>query len=163
MDKITKSLLESFSNDNELTNLAEDKQFEHFVNFSVVSKLHRTTFELDSVYTAGGGDSAIDGLAIIVNGKLITDIDELNDVASESGYIDCDIVFIQSKTSSSFEGSEIGSFVFGVKDFISDQSKLVHNDTLKSFKNIWENIISKSAFMVNRRPNCKLFYVTTGK
>lgn len=163
MDKITKSLLESFSSDNELNRLAEDKQFEHFVNFSVVSKLHRTTFELDSVYTAGGGDSAIDGLAIIVNGKLITDIEELNDVASESGYIDCDIVFIQSKTSSSFEGSEIGSFVFGVKDFISDQSKLVHNDTLKSFKDIWENIISKSALMVNRRPNCKLYYVTTGK
>lgn len=55
MDKITKSLLESFSIDNELTKLAEDRQFEHFANFSVVSKLHRTTFELDSVYTGGGG------------------------------------------------------------------------------------------------------------
>lgn len=163
MDKITKSLLDSFSNDNELNNLTEDKQFEHFVNYSVVSKLHRTSFELDSVHTGGGGDSSIDGLALIVNGKLITDVEELNDIVTESGYIDCDIVFIQSKTSSRFEGSEIGSFIFGVKDFISDQSKLVHNEIVKNIKEIWELIISKSAFMVNRRPNCKLFYVTTGK
>ncbi|MDH4161492.1 MAG: AIPR family protein [Nitrospirota bacterium] len=163
MDKITRSLLDSFSIDNELVKLAEDKQFENFVNFSVISKLHRTTFELDSVFTGGGGDAAIDGLAIIVNGKLVTEIDELDDVVAESGYLDCDIVFIQSKTSSSFEGSEIGSFVFGVKDFLSDQSKLVHNSRLKSFKEIWEHIIAKSAYMVNRRPNCKLFYVTTGK
>ena len=62
-----------------------------------------------------------------------------------------------------FEGSQIGSFIFGVKDFISDEPKLVHNEKMKQFKEIWEAVISKSSHMINRRPNCKLYYVTTGK
>ncbi|WP_202032458.1 AIPR family protein [Herbaspirillum frisingense] len=163
MDKITKSLLDSFASENELGKLGEDKQFEHFANFAVISKLHRSSFELESVSTGAGGDAAIDGIAILVNGKLIEDVEELDDIVGEAGHLDCDVVFIQSKTSSNFEGSQIGSFIFGVKDFISDAPKMVHNEKLKSCRAIWDAIVEKSAFMVNRRPACKLFYVTTGK
>lgn len=163
MDKITRNLLENFVGENELERLEEFKQFEYFVNYVVVSKLHRSSFELDSLDTGEGGDGAIDGLAVIVNGRLITDVDELDDIVSDSKYLDCDVAFIQSKTSSKFEGSEIGSFIFGVKDFISDQPKLVHNEKMKKLKEIWEAVISKSSYMVHRRPNCKLYYATTGK
>ena len=163
MDKITKSLLDSFVVENELEKLEESKQFEHFANYAVISKLHRNSFEIDSVSTGEGGDAAIDGIALLINGRLITDSDEIEDVVSETGYLDCDVVFIQTKTSSKFEGSEIGSFIFGVKDFISDKPSLKHNDELQNYKLLWEAVIAKSAFMINRRPNCRLFYVTTGK
>lgn len=163
MDKITRNLLDSFVGENELERLEESKQFEYFVNYVVVSKLHRSSFELDSLDTGEGGDGAIDGLAVIANGRLVTDVDELDDIVSDSKYLDCDVAFIQSKTSSKFEGSEIGSFIFGVKDFISDQPKLVHNEKMKKLKEIWEAVISKSSYMVHRRPNCKLYYATTGK
>lgn len=163
MDRITKSLLESFATEHELNQLTEDKQFEHFVNYSVVSKLHRATFDLEAVNTGNGNDAAIDGIAIIVNGKLIENKDELSDIVQESGYLDCDIVFIQTKTSSSFQSSEIGSFVFGVKDFISDKPRLVQNEFINNFKEIWEEVINKSSLMINRNPNCRLYYVTTGK
>jgi len=163
MDKITKSLLDSFVKENDLEKLEESKQFEHFTNYSIISKLYRSSFELSVVSTGDGGDGAIDGLAIIVNGKLIESVDELDDITTNSSYLDCDIVFIQSKTSSKFEGSEIGSFIFGVKDFISDKPKLVHNEDLVMAKDIWEAVINKSAYMINHRPNCKLYYATTGK
>jgi hypothetical protein len=163
MDKITRTLLEDFVTENELERLDESKQFEYFVNYVVISKLHRSTFELDSLDTGDGGDGAIDGLAVIVNGRLVTDIQELEDIVDESGYLDCDIAFIQSKMSAKFEGSEIGSFIFGVKDFISDEPKLVHNEKIKKLKDIWETVISKSSYMLHRRPNCKLYYTTTGK
>jgi len=77
MDKITQNLLENFVNENELESLDEFKQFENFVNYVVISKLHRSSFELDSLDTGDKGDGAIDGLAIIANGKLVTDIQEL--------------------------------------------------------------------------------------
>jgi AIPR protein len=163
MDKITRTLLENFVTENELERFDESKQFEYFVNYVVVSKLHRSSFELDSLDTGDGGDGAIDGLAIIINGRLVTDVQELNDIVDDSGYLDCDIAFVQSKVSSKFEGSEIGSFIFGVKDFISDEPKLVHNEKIKKLKEIWEAVISKSSCMIHRRPNCKLYYVTTGK
>jgi AIPR protein len=163
MDKITRTLLENFVTENELERLGESKQFEYFVNYVVISKLHRNTFELDSLDTGDGGDGAIDGLAVIVNGRLVADIQELEDIVNESGYLDCDVAFIQSKMSSKFEGSEIGSFIFGVKDFIADEPKLVHNEQMGKLKEIWETVISKSSYMIHRRPNCKLYYTTTGK
>jgi hypothetical protein len=159
MDKITRTLLEDFVAENELEKFEESKQFEYFVNYVVISKLHRSSFELDSLDTGDGGDGAIDGLAIIANGRLVTDVQELEDIVEESGYLDCDIAFIQSKMSSKFEGSEIGSFIFGVKDFIADEPKLVHNERIKKLKEIWETVISKSSFMIHRRPNCKSVFL----
>ncbi|HIE5487246.1 TPA: AIPR family protein [Pseudomonas aeruginosa] len=163
MDKITSSLLTTFSKQNELLKRDTSVQFEHFVNFSLTSKLFRGSFELDDIHVGSGGDCAIDGMAITVNGRLITTEDALREIVENSGYLDADIIFIQAKTSSNFDGSAIGSFIHGVKDFLSDSPQLVQNDRVKEMKDIWESIIQMSDSMVNRRPNCKLFYACTGK
>lgn len=163
MDKITKSLVDSFSSENEIEKQDEFKRFEHFTNYSVLSKHLRTTIALDSVHTGGGNDGAIDGLAIIVNGKLIEDSEELEDIITTANHLDCDLIFVQSKTTDSFKGSEIGSFFFGVKDFLSDEPKLVQNAFLQSVKDLWDAVLARSSYMHNRRPNCWLYYVTTGK
>ena len=136
MDKITKSLLESFVELNELESLDEYVQFEHFVNFSIISKLNRGSFEIDDIHTGSGGDSSIDGLCIFANGRVITDQDELYDLIQDTKYLDADITFIQAKTSSSFDGSAIGSFIHGVKDFLSDEPKLVQNKQIQKKKEI---------------------------
>ena len=97
MDKITKSLLETFSAQNEIERLSDSVQFEHFSNYSIVSKLNRSSFELDDIHTGNGGDCAIDGLCVIANGKIIVDTDELNEVIEGPGYLDAEIVFISHK------------------------------------------------------------------
>ena len=129
-------------------------------------KFHNIAFSdslLEDIHTGSGGDCAIDGLCLVVNGKIIIDIDELNEVVDGPGHLDADIIFIQSKTTSSFNGSDIGAFIHGVKDFLSDEPRLVQNEKVKHIKSLWDGIISKSSYMVNRRPNCRLFYVCTGK
>lgn len=163
MDKITKSLLETFSTQNEIERLNESTQFEHFSNYSVVSKLNRSSFDLNDIHIGSGGDCAIDGLCVITNGKIITDVDELNEIVETTGYLDAEIVFIQAKTTSSFNGSDVGSFIYGVKDFLSDDPKLVQNEKIIGVKTIWDAVINKSSYMINRLPYCKLFYVCTGK
>lgn len=163
MDKITKSLLETFSTQHEIERLAEHTQFEHFANYAIISKLNRSSFELEDIHTGSGGDCAIDGLSLVVNGKIITDIDELSEVIDGPGHLDADIIFIQSKTTSAFNGSDIGSFIHGVKDFLSDDPKLVQNDKIKAIKSLWDGVISRSSYMINRRPHCRLFYACTGK
>lgn len=55
MDRITKSLLDTFSGQNDLSKLEESTQFEHFVNYSITSKLNRTSFELEDIHTGSGG------------------------------------------------------------------------------------------------------------
>lgn len=163
MDKITKSILQTFSIEHEIEKQTESTQFEHFANYSIISKLNRSSFELEDIHVGSGGDCAIDGLCLIVNGKIINDIDELNELVSGPGHLDAEIVFIQSKTTSTFSGSNIGSFIHGVKDFLSDEPRLVQNDKIKHAKEIWDAVIAKSSYMVNRRPYCKVFYICTGK
>src|SRR5690554_2117792 len=131
MDKITKSLLDGFSSQYEIESKPESTQFEHFCNYSVTSKLFRGSFELEDIHSGAGGDCAIDGIVLIVNGRLVLDEDELRDVVDSTSCLDADIIFIQSKTSSSFDGSAIGSFIHGVKDFLSDSPKLVQNEKIK--------------------------------
>ncbi|MEM6255545.1 MAG: AIPR family protein [Cyanobacteria bacterium P01_D01_bin.156] len=163
MDKITDSLLATFSTEHELQMLPENTRFEHFANYSIISKLNRSTFDIQDVHTGAGGDCAMDGICLIANGNIITDIDELQEIVKGPGYLDADIIFIQSKTTSSFNGSDIGSFIHGVKDFLSDEPRLVQNEKVQQAKVLWDSIISMSADMVNRRPHCRLFYVCTGK
>lgn len=163
MDKITKSLLDTFAAQFELEKLAEHTQFEHFANYAIISKLNRSTFDLEDVHAGSGNDCGIDGICLVANGKIITDVDELREIVDGPQHLDADIIFIQSKTTSSFSGSDIGSFIHGVKDFISDSPKLVQNAKIKEARYLWDAVISMSSYMVERRPHCKLFYVCTGK
>ena len=91
MDKITKSLLDTFSNQYELNSIEEHQKFEHFSNFSIISKLFRGSFELEDIHSGSGGDCGIDGIFLIVNGRLILDEDELNDVVEDNTLILCDL------------------------------------------------------------------------
>lgn len=163
MDKITKSLLDTFAGQFELEKLDEHVQFEHFANYAIISKLNRSTLDLDDIHVGSGGDCAIDGICLIVNGKIITDADELREIVEGPQHLDADVIFIQAKTTSSFSGSDIGSFIHGVKDFLSDTPKLVQNRKIKEARFLWDAVISMSSYMVERRPHCKLFYVCTGK
>ncbi len=99
MDKITGSLLKSFTEQFELEKSQESTQFEHFANYSILSKQFRGSFDLDDLHSGSGGDCAIDGLYILVNGRLISDSDELREIVESSGHLDAEIGFIQTKTS----------------------------------------------------------------
>jgi hypothetical protein len=78
MDRITNGLLGEFSKEFELTSLAEDKQFEHFSTYVTVRKHYSdSTFDPSALVTGDGGDTGIDGLAIIVNNNIVDEIDEI--------------------------------------------------------------------------------------
>ncbi|WP_241618879.1 AIPR family protein [Rosenbergiella epipactidis] len=162
MDAITKSLLSSFSHIHEIDKEKESVRFENFCSYSIVTNVIRSSFELESVHTGDGGDCGIDGCAIIVNGKLVFDIDEIESLRDANKYLDVDIIFIQAKTSSSFDSGFIGKFLRGVKGFISGKSKAVKNEKIKHMANLWSFIIENSHYMKNRNPSCSLYYVCTG-
>ena len=112
MDRITASLLSEFSRDHGLESLSEDKQFEHFTSYLAVSRHHGETFDSADIVTGAGNDSGIDGLAIIVNGSLIDEPQEINDLLAHNGYLDVSFIFVQAERSSSFETAKIGQLEF---------------------------------------------------
>jgi len=163
MDRISESLLHEFSIDNALFTLAEDKQFEHFASFITVHRSYSETFDTEDVVTGTGGDTAIDGIAIIVNGQLITDAESLADQDASAGYLDVIFIFIQAERSSGFDGAKIGNFGFGVMDFFSGEPKLQRNEKISAAADIMDAIFERSSKFKRGNPTCRLYYVTTGK
>lgn len=163
MDRITKNLLQDFANDQNLTTLDESKAFEHFCNFCVVSKEYSDTFDVDDVSVGDGDDTGLDGVAVLVNGTLVTTEDEVADLCDTNGYLEAIFILVQAKTSSNFDTSDIGQFCFGVKDFFSESPKLPRNKSVARMAQLQEFIYTKSALMTKGKPSCRMFYITTGK
>jgi len=169
LDKITESLLSEFSQQNNLEKLEESKRFEHFTSYIVVKSEHPETFDTHDIVVGGGAnntggtDAGIDGIAVIINSALVTDVDEMEDVASGVGPLEVEFIFIQSETSPHFDGAKIGTFGFGVLDFFSDNPKLKQNNRVAAYAEMMRSIYKKSSRFTRGNPVCKMFYATTGR
>jgi hypothetical protein len=169
MDRITEALLAEFSTEYGLTHLSEGKRFEHFICHLIVGDEQSETFDTADVVvgdgkdTKGGADTGIDGVAVIINGDLISEMEELEDQAERVGFLDVEFVFIQSDIGSSFDGAKIGTFGFGVLDFFRDEPQLKRNNKVAEIAEIRQAVYTKSSKFKRGNPVCKMFYVTTGK
>lgn len=163
MDKITKTLLDDFSDAEAFEGMSESDAFARFANFSVVSREYSDTFTVEDVTSDGENDTGLDGVAIIVNGSLVTEKEDIKELVDTNGYLDATFVFVQSKTSANFNGAEMSSFAFGVQDFFADKPKLPRNEAIKRMAEVQSTIYSTVAAMTRRRPDLRLYYVTTGK
>jgi hypothetical protein len=161
MDRITKSLLDEFARQYELTELPEHKQFESFATFLALSRNYAETIEPGDLTTGDGNDTGIDGAAILLNGALANDPDTVTELSEAAGFVDVDFVFVQAERSAAFDGAKIGTFGFGVVDFFSDAPKLPRNQAITDAAKTMERVFEYSA-KFRRRPSCKMYYVTTG-
>ena len=161
MDRITETLLNGFAAEYEIVNLPVDKKFERFSAFSTIRRHFTGSIEIEGVMMGGSGDTSIDAIAIIVNNVLVTDIDEINELAEATRKLDVSFIFVQASHSSSFAGYKIGDFGFGVRDFFETKPKITRNNEIKKAAEIADAIFQKSEIL--SRPNCHLYYVTTGK
>ena len=79
MDLITQRMLKSFEEDLGETFSDETKKFEYFVNDCIVNYEYGCSdFDLEDV-TTGDSTQGIDGIAIIVNKKLVNSTDEIKE------------------------------------------------------------------------------------
>ena len=163
MDRITASLLDEFSREHELASLPEDTRFEHFAGYITVHRQYNETFDTADIVVGRGGDTGIDAIAIIVNGSLVTDIESFEEEAAKTEYLEVTFVFVQAERSSSFDGSKIGDFLYGVLDFFKDTPTLVRNDKVADAAAVMTAIYKHSGKFRRDNSACRLYYVTTGK
>jgi hypothetical protein len=161
VDRVTENLLAKFTAEHALTALSEDRRFEHFASYITVRQQHRETFDTTEIATGGGNDTGIDAIAILVNGQLVTDVDELADVAAD-GSLDVMFVFVQADRGVGFEGTKIANFGFGVVDFFDSQPKLPRNGAITNAAAVMTAIYEKADKFRRGRPQCRLYFVTTG-
>ncbi len=163
MDRITKSLLEEFVRSNTLEILPEETQFEHFCGTLVTSRHYAESFDSEDIAVGAGGDCGIDCISIIINGRLITDPEDVIDLADFAAYLDVTFIFVQAERSSGFEVTKIGNFGYGVQDFFSETPHLVRNERVQFASQIAGEIFQRSAQFQKGNPQCFLSYATTGR
>lgn len=162
MDRITESLIDELLTNLEINSEGESKDFEKLSNYTIVSNEYNKTFDIESLTVGDGNDTGIDGIAIIVNGQLVETTDEVDDLLEKNNSLEIEYLFVQSKTSPSFDGGDINTFLFGVLDFYSVKPNLVRNDDIKRFAEVSNYIFSKAP-RFKENPSIKLYYITTGK
>lgn len=159
MNKIIESFLETHKQEYGIQKYANDMAFEHFVNRCIVNKYSAERFNPSDIMT-DPGEQGIDGVAICVNGRVVTSIDELDSIKKEAKILEVKFVFTQAKTSNNFDGEEIGTFLFGVRAFFADQE-----DRPKTNDKMEQLIALKDKIYVDMpvAPVLDMYFVCCGK
>lgn len=172
MDIIIKSQVDEFIKEFDYSSIKFEQAFEKFCNYCIFSKEYGNepleAYEIEQTSVGNGNDNGIDGIAIIVNGKLVYTEEEINDLIERNSFLDVDFCFIQAKTSTAFVAEEIGTFLFGIKDiFVDINEENEHpqwNQKITHYYELIRYIYNHSSKMTNKGlPELKLYYVTTGK
>ena len=163
MDMITRALLDEFVQQNDIADLPEDEAFADFAGSLMISSHYSESFSGEEIVVGAGGDCGIDAIGIIVNGNLVTEPEEVIDLADTNGYLDVAFIFVQAKRTSSFESSKISHFGFGVSDFFLEKPNLPQNERLRHYHQMMQEVFKKSKLFTKGNPQCALYYVTTGR
>jgi hypothetical protein len=163
MDLITTSLLTEFSKEFEIEDLPEDARFEMLAAYITTKRHYTETFSPTDV-ALNSDVQGIDGVAAIVNGVLITDVDSLDELmAAGVDYLEVVFVFVQAKRSPAFEAVQMGGFGYAVEQFFVPNSTLSKTPAVEAAIAVMRGIYDKSSKFKRGNPSLKLYYVTTGR
>ena len=167
-DIILDSYVDTFSKVIGRANSPPSDLFEAFSASSILRKNHQG--QLSDIETGilvgGGGDGAIDAIAILVNGHPIKAESDVRYIVRTLRRLDVEFVFVQAKLSPRFSADAMGSFFFGVREFWRAVSGTAPNVTFNS--QIQEAIelsrlVIKQCAHFQVYAKCFLYYVTSGK
>ena len=163
LDRITHSLLTGFSSQFGIEGMEESERFEHFAAWLVTYHHYsESTFLPSEIHTGGNGDSGIDAIAVIVNNNLVTDVDMVEELLEQNGFLDVTFLFVQAERSAHFDGAKIGTFGNAVRDFFGNANLLLPDTDICNYYEIMKAIYDRAAKFRPGNPTCYLYYVTTG-
>lgn len=161
MDRITQSMLDAFRSDLGLNINDSALLFEYFSNYCVVNNVYGTNdFDLDEIST-GKGTQGIDGIAIIINQKIINSTDDIDLLISLNQTISVKFVLIQTKTSVSFDNTEISNLFTFSRIYFSEDTSIFCAPEMQKFIELKNYIFSKGN-RLKKNPELILYYVTLG-
>ena len=175
-DLVLEGFVNSFASARGLTHLKSDELFEAFTASSIFRKYHQSdiTDIEEGVLVGGSGDGGLDAVAIMVNGRPARTEEDVKFFVDNLRRLDVEFVFVQAKSSSSFNAAEIGSFVFGVEQFfaavLGSEPKIEFNAEVQQLVDLtyfhynqMTSYVYRQSIKMQENPQCFLYYVTAGK
>ena len=105
----------------------------------------------------------MDAIAIVVNGQLITDPDEIDTLASSGATLGVSYIFVQAGTATSFSAAKVGQIAYSVKDSFADTPTLTRDDDVAAAAEISHKVLDNARLFRNGNPTCSVYYATAGR
>ncbi|MDI9979340.1 AIPR family protein [Rhodococcus sp. IEGM 1307] len=166
MDILTKRKMNSFAKENGFEG-NESELFEKYVAGVYLGRYLGSDVKLiDDVVIGGGGDGGIDIAAIVVNGSIVTDPSDIIDLIADREDNNVRVVYIQAKTSESFDTKLISKFLHGIEQVTkhaADSSTVPLESGLSQTVAILDAVLENIGQFNAARIPCDIYYVTTSK
>ena len=168
-EPILKVKIKKFGDDFGYKTLNDNMLFERFVNNLLLNMHHpdatiKNSSLLEMASVGGQNDMGIDGLAIKVNGILVTSCKEIRDITDTSKQISVEFIFIQSKFKDKIDSGEYSKFADGIYDFLNAKHYEPHNDKIDEWLTLKDFIFSEEIMLFWKdAPVVNAYYVIFGE
>lgn len=167
LGKIIEGMLNDFSKDYIIDELEQNKAFEYFVNYLIVSKFHPDAFsgdrgDLERIVVDEKSQFGLDAIAFIVNGNLVLSREDIK-LYAKSKQLDVDIIFIQTKTEERCDTGDLLKTIQATKTFFKDfDSVSEKNSNILNAKEIYDEIFNYDnyRYCTSKSPKCYIYYAT---
>ena len=157
MNPIVKAQLNTFKEMNPNEEMSESELFEVMSIFALENGILGENIDPFRAHLKGE-EFGIDGVAISIQGKLCTDVDESAEILAVGKNHTSEFHFFQSKTSDSLDYGNISKFLDAVYDFFTSKA-LIKGAQLESLVEVKEEIYAAAA---RTSPLLRCYYCTTG-
>lgn len=144
---------------------SDSELFERYVAANYLFQYLRD--DVDSIERSilgGGNDEGIDIGAVIVNGRIVFEPEEVDELISEQTANSAKVIFIQAKTSESYDAKLIAKFLHGVEAVTKHAMKpgsIKLPPRLVDLGNLIDTIAESGDKFQDSRIPCEIYYVTT--
>jgi hypothetical protein len=158
LNPVIKAQVADFTNTNALESRTESELFEIYSIYSILNGgLGESIDPLDAHLS--GSEFGVDGVAILVQGRLVSDNDTTEDAITDIKNPQIDFYFFQSKTGTSFEYGNISKFIDSITGFFDgdmDGETAQLDDLMDAKDSLYERAVGR------RNPGIHAFYASTG-
>lgn len=143
----------------------EAELFERYVSANYLFRyLQDDAQSIERSVLGGGNDEGIDIGAVVVNGRVVFEPEEIDELIAEQSANSAKVIFIQAKTSESYDSKLIAKFLHGVEtvtQYAMKPDSVSLPPRLVDLGNLIDRIAESGDKFQDARIPCELYYVTT--
>ncbi|MGY4568832.1 AIPR family protein [Bradyrhizobium sp. USDA 3256] len=128
MNPVIRAQLREFAKANSITADPEEKQFEIYAIYSILSGLLGETIDSYDVHL-DGDEFGVDGIAVVIQGELVRNRQEADEKLAAVNNPSIEFIFFQAKTSTSYDYGDISKFF----DAVIGVNRAVFFDNIRDY------------------------------
>jgi len=160
MNPIVEALLSQFIRTQELGSVDKSSAFEQLIAYCALSaeRLDQGDFR-DALTDAG--EEGLDAVAVLVNGTLVSDPSDIEELATKFARLQVSYVFCQAKTGEKWDGGAVLKFTRAVGGFFDD-TNIGSSSVVATAREIHREVLGHIG-QLDENPRISAYYSTSGR